>query len=82
VNGRRLNIPSASVRSGDVLSAKPREATKELLRATIAANSGRPIPPWLTMNVDELKASINSLPTRDQIPSIAEEQLIVEFYSK
>jgi small subunit ribosomal protein S4 len=82
LNGRRLNIPSASVRSGDVLSAKPREATKELLRNLLALNNSRPVPPWLSLVADDLKATINSLPTRDQIPSIAEEQLIVEFYSK
>lgn len=82
VNGRRLNIPSATVRAGDIVTAKPREATKEMLRALLAANNSRPVPPWVTLNADELKGTVNSLPTRDQIPTIAEEQLIVEFYSK
>jgi len=82
LNGRRLNVPSAVVSAGDVLSAKPREATKEMLRATLAGNSSRPVPPWLSINADTITASINSLPTRDQIPTVAEEQLIVEFYSK
>jgi len=82
VNGRRLNIPSAVVRSGDVIAAKPRESTKEMLRSNLASNSSRPVPPWLHVNADEITGTINSLPTRDQIPTIAEEQLVVEFYSK
>jgi small subunit ribosomal protein S4 len=82
VNGRRLNVPSALVRAGDEITIKDRDGSKELLRKTIAENNGRPIPPWLTLEADQLKASVKVLPTRDMIPTIAEEQLIVEFYSK
>lgn len=82
LNGRRVNIPSALVKAGDIIQAKPREATKELLRSTIAANSSRPVPAWLSISADELKGTINAIPSRDMIPSIAEEQQIVEFYSK
>jgi small subunit ribosomal protein S4 len=82
VNGRRLNVPSALVRPGDVITIKERNASKELVRKTLAENSGRPVPPWLTLEADQLKASVKVLPTRDMIPTIAEEQLIVEFYSK
>lgn len=82
VNGRRLNIPSALVRPGDVITIKERDASKELLRKNLAENNGRPVPPWLTLEADQLKASVKVLPTRDMIPTIAEEQLIVEFYSK
>ena len=82
VNGRRLNIPSALVKSGDVISIKERGASKDMLRKNIAENSGRSIPPWMGLEADDLKASIKMLPTRDMIPTIAEEQLIVEFYSK
>jgi len=82
LNGRRVNVPSALIRVGDVIEAKPRESTKELLRGTLAANSSRPTPPWLTLSADDLKATVNAIPTRDMIPTIAEEQQIVEFYSK
>jgi len=82
LNGRRLNIPSAVVRTGDVIAIKPSEASKELVRSLLAANNHRPVSPWLSLQADELKATISALPTRDMIPTIAEEQQIVEFYSK
>ncbi|AHC15839.1 30S ribosomal protein S4 [Salinispira pacifica] len=82
VNGRRLNVPSAQVRPGDVITIKERNSSKELVRNNLAENSGRPVPPWLSLEADELKGSVSVLPTRDMIPTIAEEQLIVEFYSK
>ena len=82
VNGRRLNIPSALVKAGDVISIKDRVASRDMLRKHIAENSGRSIPPWLGLEADDLTASVKMHPTRDMIPTIAEEQLIVEFYSK
>ena len=82
VNGRRLNIPSALVRAGDSIAIKDRNASKELLRRSLAENSGRAVPPWLDLEVDSLQASVKMLPTRDMITTLAEEQLIVEFYSR
>lgn len=82
VNGRRLNIPSALLSVGDVISIKDRTASRDMLRRNISENNGRSLPPWLGLEADDLKASITMLPTRDMIPTIAEEQLIVEFYSK
>ena len=82
VNDRRLNIPSALLRSGDVISIKDRNSSKEMLRKNLSDNNGTSIPPWLELEADNLKAHIKMLPTRDMIPTIAEEQLIVEFYSK
>ncbi len=82
VNGRRLNIPSALVRPGDVITLKERNASRELVRKTLAENNSRPVPLWLTLEADALKANVKVLPSRDMIPTIAEEQLIVEFYSK
>jgi small subunit ribosomal protein S4 len=82
LNGRRCNIPSAVVRTGDVVQVKPREASKELVRGLLAANSHRPVAPWLALQADDLKATISAMPTREMIPTVAEEQQIVEFYSK
>lgn len=82
VNGRRVNIPSALVRNGDLVQVKPREASKEMIRGLLATNNHRPIPVWLSLQADELKGTITAMPTRDMIPTIAEEQQIVEFYSK
>lgn len=82
LNDRRMSIPSSVVRAGDKITVKERKGTKDLVRRLLADNSGRPVPPWLEMSRDEMIGSVQALPTRDVIPTIAEEQLIIEFYSK
>lgn len=82
VNGRRVTIPSALTRSGDEIAAKDKKSTTMLLRRLVSENSGRQVPEWLEVDSDNLKGRVAMLPTRAMIPTIAEEQLIVEFYSK
>ncbi|NCN04193.1 MAG: 30S ribosomal protein S4 [Spirochaetales bacterium] len=82
LNGRRVNIPSAQVKPGDEITVKPRESSKELVRRLISENNHRALTPWLSLSADDLTAKVTVLPTRDMIPTIAEEQMIVEFYSK
>lgn len=82
LNERRMSIPSSLIRAGDTITVKERKNTKDLVRRLLADNSGRPVPPWLEMSRDEMIGSVQALPTRDIIPTIAEEQLVIEFYSK
>lgn len=82
LNDRRMSIPSSLVRAGDTITVKERKNTKDMVRRLLADNSGRPVPPWLEMSRDEMIGSVQALPTRDIIPTIAEEQLVIEFYSK
>lgn len=82
VNGRKVTVPSALVRSGDVIAAKDKKGTEMLLRRLVAENSSRQPAEWIEVSQDDLKGTVAMLPTRELIPSIAEEQLIVEFYSK
>ena len=82
LNGRKITIPSAVVRPADAISVRDRKPTKDMVRKLLADNSSRPVPPWLTISRDEMAGTVEVNPTRDVIPTIAEEQLIVEFYSK
>jgi small subunit ribosomal protein S4 len=82
LNGRRVTIPSALVRTGDEVGGKEKKATTMLLRRLMSENSGRQVPDWVEVDQDNLKGRITMLPTREMLPKIAEEQLIVEFYSK
>ncbi len=82
LNGRKVTVPSALVRAGDVITVKERKSTEMLLRRLVAENSSRHVIEWMEVSQDDLKGTIAMLPTREMIPSIAEEQLIVEFYSK
>ncbi len=81
-NGRKVTIPSAIVRAGDQISVRERKATRDLVRRLMADNSSRPVPPWLSVSRDDLTASVTVLPSRDVIPAVADDQLVVEFYAK
>lgn len=82
LNGRKVTIPSALVRPGDAVSVKERKSTEMLMRRLVSENSSRQVAPWIEVSQDDLTGTVTALPTRDMIPTIAEEQLIVEFYSK
>lgn len=78
VNGRRLNVPSATLRVGDVITlkagSKKLEPFKEVAEAVV--------PEWLSMNWDTLEAKVVGLPKREDIDFDVEETLIVELYSR
>lgn len=82
LNGRKVTIPSAIVRASDSVAVKEKKSTRDLLRRLLAENASRPVPPWLSLSRDDMVGTVSVLPTRDVIPTIAEEQLVVEFYSK
>jgi len=81
LNGRTLNIPSALVRAGDMLSLKDREAVKKLARENLS-RSGKARPNWIEFQEDNLEAKVARNPERSDIPTIANEQLVVELYAK
>jgi len=82
VNGRRVNIPSYRVRTGDVISVRENERSRALITSNLA-NSPRFVQAgWLTVDQDNQSFSVAHLPARDEIRSEVNEQLIVELYSK
>ena len=82
VNGRVVNIPSYSVRGGDVVSVKDRESIKKLVRDHYAKHSGKAKSTWIQFAEDALRATVDHLPRREEIPTIANEQMVVELYAK
>ncbi len=82
LNGRKVTIPSALVRVNDTVTAKEKKSTRDLVRRLVADNGSRPIPPWLNVSKDELTGTIVALPTREMIPTVADEQQVVEYYAK
>lgn len=78
VNGRRLNVPSATLRVGDVITLKERSKKLEPFTELDEAV----IPEWLSMNWDTLEAKVVGLPSREDIDFDVEETLIVELYSR
>jgi small subunit ribosomal protein S4 len=80
VNGKKVDIPSYSLRSGDVVTIKATSQKAPTILHAIEEVKGRGIPAWLSF--DGAAGKVVSLPTRDQINLPVQEQLIVELYSK
>jgi len=81
VSGRRVNIPSAVVKAGDIISVRERNASKMMVRASLSKHD-HPMPAWLSVSVDEVSGKIERLPVRSDIPTVANEQLVIEYYAK
>jgi small subunit ribosomal protein S4 len=82
VNGHKLDIASAVIKSGDEIEIKNLASSRQLAQRNLEENRGRPVPGWLTLNAEQFKAVVNRLPNRDEIAANINEQLIVEFYSR
>jgi len=82
VNGRTVDIPSYTVRPND--EVRVTDASKNLtpIRASLEALSRAAPVTWLRVDADKASGKMTEAPTRDQIPIAAQEQLIVELYSK
>ena len=80
VNGKKVDIPSYSLRAGDVVTVKAASAKNPTIVHAMEEVKGRGIPAWLTF--DDGTGKVMSLPTREQINLPVQEQLIVELYSK
>jgi small subunit ribosomal protein S4 len=80
VNGKVSNIPSSTIKVGDVVGV--REKSKSLEIITNALVSRKSQYAWLEWNPESLSGTVSSYPLRDQIPENIKEQLIVELYSK
>ncbi len=81
VNGNIVNIPSYSVRPGDIISV--REKSKSLETITDALSSSRSnMYSWLEWDSNLLSGKFMNIPERSEIPENIKEQLIVELYSK
>ena len=80
VNGEIVNIPSYSLKEGDVVAV--REKSKSLLAVENALASSSAVYEWLSWNSDKKEGTYVKTPQRLQIPENIKEQLIVELYSK
>jgi small subunit ribosomal protein S4 len=82
VNERKVTIPSYSLDVGDTVTVHKNSAKKVSIQHAIEEVKGRGIPDWLTFDGEKLSGKVSSLPTREQINLVVQEQLIVELYSK
>jgi len=80
VNGELVNIPSYSLKAGDVVAV--REKSKSLDAIAKSLSNSSKVYEWITWNDDTKKGTYVSIPARLQIPENINEQFIVELYSK
>jgi small subunit ribosomal protein S4 len=82
VNGRAVDIPSYRIRPGDEVKVAERSREQVQVRAALE-HFGRSQPvSWIQVDTDKAQGKMTQRPTRDAIPIAAQEQLIVELYSK
>jgi small subunit ribosomal protein S4 len=82
VNGKKVDIPSYSVKEGDVITVLGRTQKNPTVEHAMEEVKGRGIPAWLTFDGTSITGRVLSIPTREQINLPVQEQLIVELYSK
>lgn len=83
VNARRVNIPSFTLKSGDVIELKLSERSSALATKNLEVTENtNKIPEWISFDKDLKKAQIVRLPEQGEIQPPADEQLVVELYSK
>ena len=82
VNGRKVNVPSFGLKVNDAVVVKHSNVSRQLATKNLEIATSRAVPDWLSLNKEEFKGTIMRIPTRDEIQPIANEQAVVEFYSR
>jgi small subunit ribosomal protein S4 len=82
VGERKTDIPSYSVRPGDVISWKESHKDNEYVKIMTADLPKRPVPEWLELDAANLKATVRRLPSDEELETTIDTRLIVEFYSR
>jgi small subunit ribosomal protein S4 len=82
VNGRKVNISSFALKVNDVVEVKDSSVSRQLATKNMEMSTSRAVPDWLSLNKEAFKGIVMRVPTRDEIQPIANEQAVVEFYSR
>jgi len=82
VNGRKVNIPSAVLKVGDVIQVRDRKKGRDYATRWMEVAESRGHVPWLSIDKQQFRGEILHVPTREEIAPVVKEHLIVELYSK
>jgi small subunit ribosomal protein S4 len=82
VNGKRVNIPSYPIQTGDVVEVHEKSKEMQAIQGALEAVVRRGVPQWVELDKDKKRGVIKSLPVREDLTMPIQEQLIVELYSK
>lgn len=82
VNERKVDIPSFSVDVNCTIGVKPIARSKQLISKGFEGSVSRPTPNWLLVDREQFRVKVIRMPAKEDIISIANEQSVVEFYSR
>lgn len=82
VNGRRVDIPSYLVDSGDQIQVAERSRELLAIKGALEGVKKRGLPVWLELDAQALRGVVRSLPAREDMVIPVQEQLVVALYSK
>lgn len=80
VNGKKVDIPSYSVKAGDVITIKPKSV--DFLKTVLELIDLACAPVWMTIDKAALKITFDRIPEREELDPEIKEQLVIEYYSK
>jgi small subunit ribosomal protein S4 len=82
VNGEKASIPSIEVKIGHFVSVRETPRARQMATKALELMSMAPVPEWLLLEKDAFKAEVKRIPSREEIAPIANEQAVVELYSR
>jgi small subunit ribosomal protein S4 len=82
VNNRRVNIPSFQMKPGDVVQIRPKSRKLDAIHESLKRITSGQVPPWLQLDKANMKGTYLNAPERADVQLNANEQLVVELYSK
>jgi small subunit ribosomal protein S4 len=82
VNGRKTDIASYRIRPGETIEVRPKSREIAAIQSALEGAKRRTLPSWLECDATNMKGTVRSIPSREEIAIPVEEQLIVALYSK
>ncbi|MBN8246769.1 MAG: 30S ribosomal protein S4 [Verrucomicrobia bacterium] len=82
VNGRKVAVPSFAVKVNDVVEVRDHAVSRQQAAKSLEGSTSRVVPDWVALDKEHLKARLLRVPSRDEIHPVANEQAVVEFYSR
>jgi small subunit ribosomal protein S4 len=82
VNGRKVSIASYALKVNDVIEVQDNNVSRQLATRGLESSTSRVVPDWLSLTKDSFQGKVMRMPSREDIQPIANEQAVVEFYSR
>jgi len=82
VNGKVASVPSMILKVGDVVEVRDRPRSRDMAMRSLEAATTQQTPTWVALDRKEFRAELHTIPSREQIAPIVDEQAIVELYSR